>query len=50
MGNEVVGDDFEHRVKQGLLLAGHASRGFEARTPVPQSIDGALETDPVRST
>ena len=46
MGNEVVGDDSEHRVKHGLLFARHASHGFQARTPVPKSIDGALEADP----
>ena len=44
--NKVFGDDFEHRTKQGLLFARHASHGFEARTPVSESIDGAFETDP----
>ena len=43
--NKVFGDDFEYRIKQGLLFARHASHGFEARTPVPECIDGAFETD-----
>lgn len=44
--NEILGDEFEHRIEQGLLLAWHASQGFEARAPVPKGIDCAFETDP----
>jgi len=44
--NEVIGDEFEHRGKQCLLLAWHASHGFEAGAPMPEGIDSAFETDP----
>ena len=44
--NEVFGDEFEHRAKQGLLFAWHSPQGFEARAPVPKGVDGAFETDP----
>ena len=46
MRNEVLGDDFKHRIKQGLLLARHSSHGFEAGTLVPKRINAALEADP----
>ena len=46
MGNEVLGDDFKHRIKQGLLLAQHSSHGFEAGAPVPKRTNAVLEADP----
>ncbi len=46
MGNEVVGDEFEHRTEQGLSFAWHASQSFEARAPVAKGIGCAFETDP----
>ena len=46
MRNEVLGDDFKHRIKQGLLFARHSSHGFEAGAPVAKCINAALEADP----
>ncbi len=45
VGNEVVGDEFEHRTQQGLLFAWHAPQGFEARAPMAKGIGCAFETD-----
>ena len=45
-GNEVLCDEFEHRVEHGLLPSRLAPQRFETAAPVSQGVGGSLEADP----
>ena len=43
VGNMIGGDNFEHRVEQGGLLAGFSLRGVNRVGKVTQSVEGSFE-------
>ena len=45
-GNEVLRDEFKHRVEQVLLPSRLAPQRFETAAPVSQGVGGSLEADP----